>query len=516
MKKFIALFICLLLMLTSCRTVVDDNAELSYENPPDITETTYDDKIVNGDKEEKIVNGDKEEPENNFKPQENADWVIIEKINAKESFCNEYRVSVKDATELLALLSLDTYEKGCVCMPTHRVFYNGKVYNVAIGDYYYSSHFTVDNKTHVFTIDEYSDIYKLFEKFVSKDYFIVTKKIDTDFEYSGDIKVTAKITDYLKEIGEWWPSSPDVIQFTITGKDAQELYQSVRKKTFAKYKNESNNMDVTLDIDGHTYILNMGDWPYFVSENCFKCFIEKDDEFIKIFERCALKALKEQGLDKESLANRKNLVAYENRPRIESGPLPHDFCFNSVENAVKAIKTREITVSYEERKSLEKHYSTLTEEKDRIDRISKIGTKNDSRFESFKTDQIKHFYKINDDKAPDFKLSRVSISYRSVNYTYTLNSNSKLSSDSSISVMYRRPDTFDFETDSYFNDYIEYYGRGDLTEDGFIFKDYKERFGFATIMFAVKNTVIEITGHGDMANYEALKKLCVANKVTIK
>ena len=51
--------------------------------------------------------------------------------------------------------------------------------------------------------------------------------------------------------------------------------------------------------------------------------------------------------------------------------------------------------------------------------------------------------------------------------------------------------------------------------DDFLYKKY-EGDNYATIMFPVENTIIEIIGHGDMANYEALKKLCVAEKVVVK
>ena len=97
-----------------------------------------------------------------------------------------------------------------------------------------------------------------------------------------------------------------------------------------------------------------------------------------------------------------------------------------------------------------------------------------------------------------------------------------------IYVSYRRVDSI--ITDSYFEDYMEYHkieekkGKildkndsvgGFLDGEDFLYRKY-EQSDLATIIFPVENTIIEIWGHGNMANYEALKKLCVAEKVVVE
>lgn len=208
-----------------------------------------------------------------------------------------------------------------------------------------------------------------------------------------------------------------------------------------------------------------------------------------------------------------NQVALEKQPHDEvHNPTP--FIFYNIDDLVTALKTRKITVYEEEKALLQKYYSTIVDEQDRTNILSRIGTINDDRFDIFKTDKMKFFYKLKNDEIPGFEIDQIRLSSNGIGYNYKLAEGSTYSEDSDIFVRYYRPD--DFVTDSYFDDYIEYYKNTTVTEDGFIYEDYCEKHGFSVIMFPVENTIIEIRGHGDMANYEALKKLCVAEKVVVK
>ena len=100
--------------------------------------------------------------------------------------------------------------------------------------------------------------------------------------------------------------------------------------------------------------------------------------------------------------------------------------------------------------------------------------------------------------------------------------------EDTINVKYMRNEHF--VTDSYFEDYLEYYkikekeGKildkndsvgGFLYGDDFLYKKYENAY-YATIIFPVENTRIEIFSRSDTANYETLKKLCVAEKVVVQ
>jgi len=445
--------------------------------------------------------------------------VIIEKINAKGSFANEYRVPADEARNLLTLLKANGDDelyysdsaKNCICMPTHRIKYDGKVYNVSITTRDFS-HFTVDNRRYDFTTGEYYNIYEIFQKFVSKDYFVVTKKIDTEFKCPGDIKVKAKIKDYLKEIGQLWPSSPEFMEFTITGKEADAFYRGMRLKTYMHYKKyHSNDYIAELEIDGKNYWFGSA----IETENGEMCYLEADDELRVLYEGLYNEALREQGFDKATLEKRKNLVAYEKSIIETCSDPPPAFCFDSVDEAVKAIKTHEYTIGDDERKAMEAEYARIIDEQERIDAISKIGTKDDHRFEGFRIDNINYFYKLKSELR-DFELDGIYVSSEYINFYYKLKSNSNLAEDSKITVHYLRPDTFAFETESYFDDYVEYYGTSVLTEDNIIYEKWSSNDRIATAIIAAGNSIIEITASGDMADYDTLKRICNVQKVTVK
>ena len=127
-----------------------------------------------------------------LEPIEKTEIVVLQKndINSKSS--NEYTLSGDDAKELLQILSTKTTEGNCICMPTHSVSYDGKTYNITIGDTTHS-HFTSDGKKHVFDIDEYKKITALFERCITQDNFTGTKKIDTEIRWTGKIEVSANV-----------------------------------------------------------------------------------------------------------------------------------------------------------------------------------------------------------------------------------------------------------------------------------------------------------------------------------
>ncbi len=202
-----------------------------------------------------------------------------------------------------------------------------------------------------------------------------------------------------------------------------------------------------------------------------------------------------------------------------SNPYP-EFVFTNITDMINTIKTREYTISNKERIELENRFSKISDEQQKLDRIAKIGTKNDMRFERFKTDDIKYFFKIKD--IPEYTLSNVYLGEKHILYCYVPLGKEKINEDDILRIKYLLPT--DFVTDSYFDDYIEYHNVKNwnlVGNDSVISSDDHLYIKFdksesATIIFPVENTIIEIRGHGDMANYEALKKLCVAEKVVVK
>jgi len=208
-----------------------------------------------------------------------------------------------------------------------------------------------------------------------------------------------------------------------------------------------------------------------------------------------------------------NQIEYE-KQKIQtcSGRAYDAFKFNCISDMVNTLKTHEYAVTEQDRKFMEEYAASLSEEKDRQDILSRFGTKNDVRYDDFKTDKINYFYKIKDFEG--YTLSKIVLEEKNIIYTYSPIGKEKVTDENKISVYYLRPE--EFLTDSYFDDYVEYYKNTTVTKDGFIYEDYYEKHGFATIIFPVENTIIEIFGNGDMANYEALKKLCVAEKVVVK
>ncbi len=154
------------------------------------------------------------------------------------------------------------------------------------------------------------------------------------------------------------------------------------------------------------------------------------------------------------------------------------------------------------------------------------GGKGDFRFERFKTANLEYFYKIKD--ILGYTISDIEVSREIVRIYYSPISVEKVTENDKIMVTYYRPD--DFVTDSYFEDYMEYHkvkekkGKildkndsvgGLLYGDDFLYTKH-ERSDFAVIKFPVENTMIEIFSNSELANYEALKKLCVAEKVVVK
>jgi len=224
-----------------------------------------------------------------------------------------------------------------------------------------------------------------------------------------------------------------------------------------------------------------------------------------------------------------NQLEYDNQGlNTICSPTYEPFRFDTVSDMINTLKTHEYVVSEEERKGLEERFSSHTDKQLAADRISKIGTKDDVRYDEFNVDSIKYFYMIKE--IPGYTLSCIELSDKRIYYTYVPTGKEKITDEDKISVIYMRNEHF--VTDSYFEDYIEYYNfrakekegkildkndsvGGLLCGDDFLYTKY-ERSDFAVIEFSVENTMIRILSNSELANYEALKKLCVAEKVVVK
>ncbi len=222
-----------------------------------------------------------------------------------------------------------------------------------------------------------------------------------------------------------------------------------------------------------------------------------------------------------------NQLEYE-RQKLEtcSGKPFANFRFSCISDMINTLKTREYIATDSEKAEMEEACSTLSNQKEKEEILLKFGTKEDIRFNTFKTDSIEKFYKIKD--IPGYTLSDIYLREKDISYIYSPIGKEKVTNEDKIKVAYLRPE--DFVTDSYFDDYIEYHkikekkGRildkndsvgGFLYGDDFLYNKY-EGDDYAIIMFPVENTIIEIIAYGETANYEALKKLCVAEKVVVK
>lgn len=220
-----------------------------------------------------------------------------------------------------------------------------------------------------------------------------------------------------------------------------------------------------------------------------------------------------------------NQVALDT-PTMCEGMVYEDFSFNSISDMIHTIKTHEYVMSDEERKYMEECFSTLTDKQLAAEYTLRSGTKDDIRFENFNIDGIEYFYKIKD--IPGYTITIVALDKKQIQFVYVPVGKEIITEEDKIHVTYIRNEHF--VTDSYFDDYMEYYKIREKTEKvldkndsvgGFLYGDdflytKREHRNYAFMRFAVENTMIEIIGNGDMANYDALKKLCVAEKVVVK
>ena len=153
--------------------------------------------------------------------------------------------------------------------------------------------------------------------------------------------------------------------------------------------------------------------------------------------------------------------------------------------------------------------------KNRQEEFEKKGGKGDYRFEYFNTSDLNYFYTIKD--IPEYTLTDVELSGDIVRFYYLPDGEEKVTENDKIMVTYYRPDNF--VTDNYFEDYAEYYQKT-ILEEKYIYQDNwssdNEEWNFSTIAFPVENTMIDIYAKSeDLKSFEALKKLCVAQKVIV-